>query len=677
MVIMSNNSFVNLLKEEKIKNINIDSRLIDSFKRVMNKLQVYFDANGYTSQRNYEEFFEEYLLKEMPDKLKIVVSCEPSKIGADGFYRHRNLIQEIHVDEFCLDYGNEYLDSVLCHEFIHFLVMRGLDKIDFPDPEIKNGGFVNEALTEMLTQQIYPNSRAYEPQVNMLKFANLLTGNVNNYSLFLKGKVDCKGGASSWLNFFQFANAYYKIWKDKGFIMSQAINDKNYLEAQRYIIRANISAHLISSFEEYEKWINILQQRPALDNEFMEQFFINMDQCLINNLGLKNKELQELMLQQLLEYRQTSSKLIKQGDKDIYEFEIAGHKIGINKDRKLFGERVLGGYSTSWNPNTGIYVLKKGDESITLDMNAIDFKKGKKDLLEKQRTIAKYFLPTSKDDVKAVSQVAQTEGLIKLEKFTLPIVGVDKKVPTVIYVATYGDRIEILNNPTKIGEMEDVNEEQYIGVTSPNPKNAAIYFEPLGNIDRGIVYSKYTEKYLTNRTIYNLAQQIVPTLSQEQLSYIVKQYKESPEFDLDEELTEKQIQDYAIIKYAKEYYYNLPLEQRQKLLNEYAKSQERFIISTKDGKVDISLLFGNEFITAFKAQSEVLVSLNSNGLYNNHYNILSQDKTLPNQPSSEVININSDGNIVFLQTKDENAIKTITTNLVNSFEQEHDNQRKR
>ena len=56
---MEDKSFINLLTEENLAKINIDSRLVDSFKRVMKKMQVYFNSNGYTSERDYQAFFYE------------------------------------------------------------------------------------------------------------------------------------------------------------------------------------------------------------------------------------------------------------------------------------------------------------------------------------------------------------------------------------------------------------------------------------------------------------------------------------------------------------------------------------------------------------------------------------------------------------------------------------------
>lgn len=670
---MEDKSFINLLSDENLSKIDIDSRLTASFKRVIDKLQTYFNANGYTSQRDYKNFFEEYLLKNADSKLRMMVSNEPSKIGAAGFYRHRQDAAEIHIGEEYLEY-DELLDSIFCHEFIHFLAMRGLDEIEYPDLEIKNGGFINEALTEMLTQQIYPNSNSYQPQVDMLKFANLLTGNVNNYSLFLRGKVDCKGGASSWNNFFASANAYQKSWRDKGFSMSQAINDPDYIKAQQYIIQANIKSHLISSFDDYKKWFSILQQRPVQDNEFIDKLFIDMDISLLNNLGLRNENLKEMMYQKLLEYRQIPSALSMYDGKDVYEFEIAGHKVAIDKDRNLYGRVALGGYSSSWNPNTGIWELKVGNESLKLDINTVDFGKRKIELLEKQQTIPKYFSSNSKDDVKSVEQVAKQEGLVKLEKFTLPSID-GKRNPTVIYVATYNDRIEILNNPTQIGELENIKSAQYIGLTSTDPKVSAIYSKPLESIDKGIVFSKHNQKNLQLRTIQLLTSKITPTLTSDQITQLVEQYKLSNEYDIEDNLSPKKLQEFAIMHYAKAQYGNMSEEQKQALYDEVVKANERFVISTKDGKIDVSLLFGDKYITAFRGQSEVLVDTKGNGLYNEQFEILSKATTVKKESNSSVIKTGDDGNIIFSQKKGSeeksmNEGKKTASELLNEYNQQ-------
>ena len=496
---MEDKSFINLLTEENLSKINIDPRLVDSFKRVMKKMQVYFNSNGYTSERDYQAFFYEYLLN--PDNTKnlsLFLNDEPSKIGAGGFYTNDG-------KRICIDESNsrkdENLDSTLCHEFIHFLVMRGIIDEQYADPQIRFGGFINEALTEMLNRQMYPNSGAYEPQVSMMEFANLLSNNVNNYSMFLRGNIDAKGyGASAWNNFVANAKAYQSKWKGKPFLMADARKDKLYINAQRELIKSKISVHLIKSFSDYTEKIDILMQRPAPDLEYMETFFENMDINLLNNLGLRNPELSSILKQKLQEYREISSSHAKYGNKDIYEFEILGRKIGIDKDRNLYGANGLP-YQATWNPNTGIYEFKTGNESVKLDISQIDFKNWKTRAGERQQEIAQYFSQNAKDDVKSVEQVAKNNGLVKLEKFTLPSVG-GKKNSTVIYVATYNDRIEVLNNPTQIGTMENINSAQYIGVTSLDPKVGAIYSKPLGSIDNGIIQNIIKNIYTQEQYIY-------------------------------------------------------------------------------------------------------------------------------------------------------------------------------
>lgn len=643
---MEDKSFINLLTEENLAKINIDPRLVDSFKRVMKKLQVYFNSNGYTSERDYQAFFNEYLLN--PDNTKnlsLFLNDEPSKIGAGGFYTNDG-------KRICIDESNsrkdENLDSTLCHEFIHFLVMRGIINEQYADPQIRFGGFINEALTEMLNRQMYPNSGAYEPQVSMMGFANLLSNNVNNYSMFLRGNIDAKGyGASAWNNFVANAKAYQSKWKGKPFLMADARKDELYINAQRELIKSKISVHLIKSFSDYTEKIDILMQRPAPDLEYMETFFENMDINLLNNLGLRNPELSSILKQKLQEYREISSSYAKYGNKDIYEFEILGRKIGIDKDRNLYGANGLP-YQATWNPNTGIYEFKTGNESVKLDISQIDFKNWKTRAGERQQEIAQYFSQNAKDDVKSVEQVAKNDGLVKLEKFTLPSVG-GKKTPTVIYVATYNDRIEVLNNPTQIGTMENINSAQYIGVTSLDPKVGAIYSKPLGSIDNGIVYSKYNQKYLHSRTIHSLAQKITPTLTEEQIDKLVEQYKASDEYDVEDNLSPEQLQEFAIMQYAENQYDRIPYEQKKELYDKVVKSNERFIISTKDGRINVSLLFGDETTTAFQGQSVVLVDTKGKGLYNEQYETLSRLATVKTTSNPSVIKTNEDGNIIFSQ----------------------------
>lgn len=645
---MDDKSFINLISDENLEKINIDPMLIDSFKRVMKKLQAYFNANGYTSERDYQAFFNENLLNDDSSKnLSFYLNDEPSKIGANGFYDGKRI---------CIDKSRildkDRIDHTLCHEFIHFLVMKNVINDKYADSTFKFGGFINEALTEMLTRQMYPDSGSYDPQVNMMDFANLLSDKENNYSLFLRGRIDARGyGGSSWNNFIKNVTLYQNKWNGTTFRLMDAINAEYYIQAQRDLIESKISPHLISSFEDYIEKIDILNRRPVADNEFMESLFNRIDENMIRNLSLKNEKLQMFMRKKLKEYREMVSSSAKYKNNDIYEFEIAGHKIAIDKNRQLYGTTGIS-YSASWNPNTSIYEIKIDNESIKLNINKIDFKKWQNDSLKRQDVIAKYFSKTAKDDVKAVSQVASTEGLIKLERFDIPPInsGGNKK-SNHVYVATYNDSIEILNNLYQVGVMENVNQAQYVGVTSLDPKNSAIYMNPLRKIKRGYVYSCFNQKYLQKQSINLLKQMIMPTLSKEEISQIIEKYKQSGEYDEEDELTKEELQDFAINFFAKNRYYELLEDDRQNIFDTVVNSNQKYFVSVEDGKIDVSLLFGDKIVTAFRSNAETLINTKGNGLYNEQYDILVKDREIGQEKESSKIPIDDDGNMMFSSSK--------------------------
>lgn len=55
---MEDKSFLELINEEILKEIKIDPRLREPFKKIMKKLQAYFNANGYTTQTDYKTFLK-------------------------------------------------------------------------------------------------------------------------------------------------------------------------------------------------------------------------------------------------------------------------------------------------------------------------------------------------------------------------------------------------------------------------------------------------------------------------------------------------------------------------------------------------------------------------------------------------------------------------------------------
>ncbi len=266
---MEDTSFIDLLKEENLSKIDIDPRLMESFKNVLKKMQAYFNANGYTGLRNYAEFFEEFLLTEDKNKkLPILLNKELSEIKALGFYSPKGIA----IDESCVDRG--VTESVLCHEFIHFIVMRGIHNDPYKDANISKGGFVNEALTEMLTNQIYPESRAYRPQVKMMEFANLLENKVNNYSTFLDGYIPAKSSNAYWWNdFIRLSKKYQDKNRDQGYNLEKAVKDQSYIDVQRSLIDIKVNEYRELSFKDYKMLIDKFGTRPIPDLLYMDTVF--------------------------------------------------------------------------------------------------------------------------------------------------------------------------------------------------------------------------------------------------------------------------------------------------------------------------------------------------------------------------------------------------------------------
>ena len=168
---MGKQVFLELTTEENLRKLNIDPRLVDSFKRVMAKVQQYFDSHGYSDKIDFETIVNDYLLpketvdreairhseefiKELNDarenqkQLEAIVSITLDPIEEEKFldeYIKRNYniglsfeveskekvemhsgiykdkLKTIGIKESALI--SDRLDQILCHEFVHFLTM--------------------------------------------------------------------------------------------------------------------------------------------------------------------------------------------------------------------------------------------------------------------------------------------------------------------------------------------------------------------------------------------------------------------------------------------------------------------------------------------------------------------------------------------------------------------------
>lgn len=671
---MDDTSFLSFTEESVLEKIDIDPRLVDSFKRVMKKIQEYFNANGYTSQRNYKEYLERFLLNSGGQNMRFYINkIEPKNVG--GFYNRWK--HEICINENRLNNSIETLDSTLCHEFIHFLVMHALENGN-SDPDIIRGGFINEALTEMLTQQMYPTSKAYGAQVSMQKFANLVSGHANNFSRFLLGFIDARYSSPFWENFRRYANDFQKDFNEAGYInLAQAQTNENFIKAQRALISLFIQPNGKKTIDEYIDNIKKLIDRPVQDREYIDNTIVRqLDKTLISSLSLKDSNLEEFLQQKLNELRQEIVVSKQYEGKQIYEFEFEGRKLKLDENYNLYGNLV--GMSSNWNPREGIMTLNINGKKLSLNVNELDFSAKERKITQRIKELSSYFSKESSRDLSFISRASKEKGkLTKIEKFTIPVLldSKTKQKSATIYVATYKDRIVILNDASKICTIENLGLNKYIGTSSTNPKVAVIYTDKLGSIEKGMMYSGLNAKAIEIRARDLYTNQLANMLSSEQLNSIIQEYRNSEDYLED---TEENIQYEALKLLAERRFINLSNDEKNKLFETIKKQNTRFVISTMNGKVDVSYVFGDDnYQMAYETNREILYDLNGIGMYNRVYDNISKNILPENTSSRQSIPIDINGNIIFSITKKEeiretpieleNQLTFAQTNEINDF----------
>ena len=319
---MEDKSFVNLINDDVLNRIKIDPRLREPFKNVMKRMQKYFNANGYTSQRDYKDFFEKYLIGK---DFEICVIDDLSNKSVYSSYekdKHR-----ICIDKRLL--SNQQLECALCHEFIHFLVMHDKNVSD---------GFVNETLTEMLTREMYRYSCRYEPQVKLMNFACVSRNQNIDFSKFLQGYLkesfDYNRNNNFWDYFCNYAELYHKQFAGSMYKMEDAENDKNYILAQQTVF----SHILCYNFGEYVQVLEKLRYAPVNDDEHINKFLEKIEKQVIENLF--NKEMMKFASLKFKEYHLIREELrdsspIKLGDK---ERKLKSILKGLSLDKRVLLE---------------------------------------------------------------------------------------------------------------------------------------------------------------------------------------------------------------------------------------------------------------------------------------------------------------------------------------------------
>lgn len=592
---MEDRSFINLCRDDMIARLDIDPRIVDVFKNVMKKMQAYFNANGYTSERDYGKFFETYLLDK---KFRIAFETTLNPI-VGGFYSQSK--NKIVINEKRINSNSSYIEKILCHEFIHFLV-HGLKK-DSDKVYDKVGAFIDEALTDSLACQMYHISSGYVSQVSMLEFANILSGNFNNYSTFLKGGVDARYCSSDWLNFENESNRYQKDFDDAGVIdLVDAIHNRNYINAQRCLINLFILKNNKNlNINDYCSAIEMLESRPAPDRNYISNVIMQLDDKLINNLGVKEPIMRNTLLGKLEELRQLIYiKLCKNF------FEYKGKKYYIDGNDHLFRvpcsqTTYYGNGIIQYRTADGIIEVNKSDIK-PIDMNAVN--KSIKD-------ISRLFTNYINNDLIRLSQAKSLNNLKKVERISIPSMDIKgKKRDFYIYVATCDDEIVVLseNGYYNCGEIDDIDVNLFKGFTSTNPSEAGLYIDMLGNRDKGLVFSIKSSKNINNLIVNRLVDDLEAKLSPDKVEEIVKDYVARNKKIDDNDIVYDALREIATLQINE-----LDEKDRIELEKNISDSYDKFVITMKDGIVDVGHL-SNKHI--YEGDKEILYSSTGEGLFN-------------------------------------------------------------
>ena len=322
-----NTPFLNLLKEENLRKINIDAQLIPIFKIVISKLNDYFLEHDLMNAKNLNDLFNIYLLTQNNGQLKIKTGDLTYQGAASGEYSHENNTITLK----CNGNDSEQLISSLCHEFIHFMVMADSNSFN---AKISDSEFFNEGLTEKLVSDVIHGGKfisGYNREVQMAEFYILMANNKNPYQYFLRDQF----------YFDDDYNAPPNLIRS-----SEKFNDDNKLESiqeiQRVIIRSALDEYSIYSLNDYINLITKINKRPYFDGQYIDSLFERITDKYLMFSDFKEEE-KDNIKQALLIFCKLSNKKELYGDNEVAEFLIDDLHIAFDKQANHYNEYPLSG----------------------------------------------------------------------------------------------------------------------------------------------------------------------------------------------------------------------------------------------------------------------------------------------------------------------------------------------
>lgn len=313
--------FLKLLEPENLSKINIDAELIPIFKKVIIKINDYFIENDLMDAKDWDSFFEKYLLTPNDSQHHIKKDPQCRTKCAHGEYSRD--IKEIIVTS---------VDSkILCHEFIHFLVMA--DRTEKYELKVEDYTAFNEGMTERLAILVMggvqnPLIGAYEDEVELAGLYCSLAGKRNPFKSFLNNELYFNYKWGRWRKVLDCA---YRFTRGP-FEVEAHENYRQYL--QRFITENALEDYTITSFEEYLDFISSFNKNSYYFNKNEYQTVINkIIERYITNLNL-SEENKQLLREKLMSLAFLSKRAQKYGSTDAFECDIDGQLLTFSRDGK-------------------------------------------------------------------------------------------------------------------------------------------------------------------------------------------------------------------------------------------------------------------------------------------------------------------------------------------------------
>ena len=327
--IENDNLFLNLLTEKNLKRIKIDSELIPTFKIVIAKINDFFSENGLMNVKDWNSFFEEFLISDNPDQLCIKLG-RLDNVSHGGEYSKINKEIVMNIDDTSPNGISKGICHDFCHEFIHFLVMHDSNSLN---AKISDSMFFNEGMTEYLTGCIMGtgNNSFYYREYKMAEFYCKITK--NPFAYFLNDK-------------FAFEDDYYApmnlIRSSDKFQNDNKLD--SYLSIQREIINNGIDDCSINSFEDFANIVTIINQRPRYDGEYINYIFERISNKYLEKMNLDEQQKNNIK-DKLITFCKVSNKYQLYDDNEVAEYLIDDLHIGFDKKGKHYNDFPLNGTS--------------------------------------------------------------------------------------------------------------------------------------------------------------------------------------------------------------------------------------------------------------------------------------------------------------------------------------------